>query len=344
MAASTLSKECLLETVRLFELHGSIRAVSRETGIPRQTFNHRLRAARKAGLLDRVELPEFPDDDIDTDELLDQMGKRFAQRLKREEAQKWFRVKVKKNEPIAIAWVGDPHLGSNGCNVPLLRRDVGLLAGTSNTYAVNMGDTADNWGGRLLRLYAENDVSKQTERKLAQWFLQESGVNWLLWLLGNHDSMDDGFSTYLKTIGGKALPMMDWRAQFIVEFPNGAEFRVDAAHNHKGHSMWNNLHGQERAAHMEEPADLYIAGHHHNWAIKEEEMPDGRKVTLARARGYKWIDSHASRFQFHTHQLGATLLSVINPLTDHPAKRHRIFYDLEDGLDYLEIIRSKYRK
>ena len=45
-------------------------------------------------------------------------------------------------------------------------------------YAANIGDTVDNWGGTLTRLYADNDVSRQTERRLACWFLEEAGIPW----------------------------------------------------------------------------------------------------------------------------------------------------------------------
>ena len=83
-------------------------------------------------------------------------------------------------------------------------RDADLMAKTPGVYAVNIGDTTDNWGGRLIRLYAENDVSRQTERKLARWFLQESGIRWLVWLHGNHDTMDGAFTSYLEGINGHA--------------------------------------------------------------------------------------------------------------------------------------------
>lgn len=611
-----------------------------------------------------VSLPVFPDDDIDALSILDHMAKRFKQRKAAADARKWFRVKVSTDEPIGVTWFGDPHIGSNGCNVPLLRRDVDIVSKTPGMFGANIGDTVDGWGGRLIKLYAENDVSKKTERLLARWFLRDSGVKWLLWLHGNHDchsedtrlltkrgwvdhesiedsdlvlgfnsqsgrsewqpikrvaryqhegemvhiqtrqldqlvtanhrvfarrylgkkkygpweffdaaalpnnfcvqtnatvqtagvaltddqirfaawiltdghinargdftifqskdggkieavlagcgfkysvttrvrsathicgkalkkpplptrtyyilaaskpaaqeiiktkdnlppwvddlderqfdvfmgalldgdgaratnrgvhssavlhgrrefleqvqaaavakgwrahlsvarekdyrlnvckrstahaitsknvsvvpysgtvwclevplgnfmvsrngkpcfsgnSMSGDFTHYMEACNVAMVPMIDWRAQFIVAFPNGCEVKVDASHNHKGHSMWNELHGQERAAYMEEATDLIIAGHHHTWAHKAKEMPDGRVVQLVRARGYKFLDTHAARWQFAEQQNGASIVTILNPLSDSPTERVKVFADVEAGADYLGYLRNR---
>jgi len=290
-----------------------------------------------------VSLPVFPDDDIDALSILDHMAKRFKQRKAAADARKWFRVKVSTDEPIGITWFGDPHIGSNGCNVPLLRRDVDIASKTPGMYGANIGDTVDGWGGRLIKLYAENDVSKKTERLLARWFLRDSGVKWILWLAGNHDSMSGDFTHYMEACNVAMVPMIDWRAQFILAFPNGCEVKVDASHNHKGHSMWNPLHGQARAAHMEEPADLFIAGHHHTWATHSEELPDGRVVKLLRARGYKFMDTHAARWQFAEQQNGASIVTILDPLTDSLTERVKVFEDVEAGADYLTYLRGRVR-
>ena len=291
---------------------------------------------------DEVEFPEFADDDISAEEILDHMAKRFNQRHKHDKSLDWFRIGIKSDEPIGLTVVGDPHMGSNGCNIPLLRRDCEIMASTPGVYAINIGDTADNWGyGRLVALYAENDVSRQTERRLARWFLEDAGVPWILWLMGNHDNMHGEFSTYLKTLNAKILPMIDWQAKFRLCFPNGREIKIDAAHNHKGTSIYNRLHGQKRAALWNENADIYVAGHHHNSAITQEELDDGRYVTLARARGYKWIDDHAKVHGFRDNLHGASIMFVIDPKATNPVGLIHPFADIEEGADYLNWKRSQ---
>jgi hypothetical protein len=210
---------------------------------------------------DEVTLPEFPDEDISPDEILDHLSKRWEKKQEFQQAKKWFDIEISSDDPFGLVVVGDPHLGTH-CNIPLLRRDVEIMATTPGIGAVNIGDTTNNWGGRLIQLYAEEDISRSTERKLARWFLEEAKIPWLVWLHGNHDTMHSEFSTYLKAINVRQVPMLDWQAQFKLVFPS-ATVRVDASHNHKGSSIYNPLHGQKRASLWGEDADIFVAGHHH---------------------------------------------------------------------------------
>tara|TARA_R110000751_G_scaffold64835_1_gene132958 strand:+ start:465 stop:1583 length:1119 start_codon:yes stop_codon:yes gene_type:complete len=285
------------------------------------------------------DLPVFPDEDIDVGAILDHLSRRFEKKLENEDAKTWFDVNVRIDGPVGLAVVGDPHLGTH-CNIPLLRRDIDIMANTEGMMAVNIGDTADNWG-RMIYLYAEDDISKPTERKLARWFLRDAGVPWVVWLHGNHDTMHGEFSTFLKTVNVAQIPMIDWRAKFKLKFPSGGEVKIDAAHNHKGTSIYNRLHGQKRAALFDEDADIYVAGHHHTWGLTHEELDDGRVVWQARARGYKWIDEYATRHNFHRDEHGSTILFVIDPGEGNAVKRITAFADLEEGADFLTWKRSR---
>jgi len=324
---------------------GNSAEAARLAGMPKTSYSRALKFydEHKTEKAERPILPVFPDEDIPATEILGHLGKRFNQRLTRDKALKWFDIKMKTDRPVGMAVVGDPHLGSNGCNVPLLQRDVELMATTPGVHAVNIGDTADNWSNRMVHLYAENDVSRQTERKLARWLLQDAGVPWMLWLMGNHDLFDGEFSTYLKTIGASQLPMLDWQAKFQLRFPNRRVCKVDAAHNHKGTSIYNPLHGQKRASLWSggEHADIFVAGHHHVSAATQEETDDGRIVTLARARGYKYIDHWGTTHGFPNNQHGATILFVIDPEADSAVSFVQPFLDLRAGCEYLTYLRSR---
>jgi len=285
-----------------------------------------------------VDLPEFPDDDIEATEILDHLEKRFAKKLEHKKSKNWFKVKLKTDEPIGLAVVGDPHLGTH-CNIPLLKRDVKIMSETNGIMALNLGDTADNWG-RMIHLYSEDDMSRPTERKLARWFLKDAGIPWIIWLMGNHDMMHTEFSTYLKSINVHQIVMNDWRAKFKLCFPS-MELKIDAAHNHKGTSIYNPLHGQKRSALWDEDADIYIAGHHHTWAMTAEELDGGRVIHMARARGYKWIDDYAVVNGFSCDEYGATILYVIDPGATNPVSRVKGFVDIEDGAEYLTYLRRR---
>jgi len=336
----------LRRTVDLYDELRSERATAQELGLSRGTVRNRLARASKLGIKAgsapaTATLPVFPDDDTPAEELLDHMERRFEKRQAREKAEHWFAINEPTNEPIAYSWFGDPHLGSNGCNIPLLRRDIEIIKSTEGMYAANCGDTVDGWGGALTRLYADNDVSRQTERRLARWFLEEAGIPWRLWLLGNHDVMDASLSAYLGAINATRIPLIDWRAKFRIVFPNGCEIRIDAAHDHKGSSIYNPLHGQKRASLWDEDADLFISGHRHTWALASEEVAGGRVISMCRVRGYKYIDQFARRRNYIEQTCGASIVTVFDPTTESPVRRVQCFADVEAGADFLTWLRSR---
>lgn len=347
ITAATVSDDELRKNLADIKRYGSQRKAAEALNMPRETLRSRVNQAAERGLsaddAAPFEIPMLPPDGLPASEILEHMARRFEIEQAHRDAIHWMPIKVRDPGPMAICWFGDPHLGNNGCNVPRLLGDVKAVAAAPHCYGANIGDTVDNWGGRLIRLYAENDVSRKTERKLARWFLQESGVRWIVWLLGNHDMMDGALSAYMEGIGASCVRMTDWRARFRLVFPNGIETRIDAAHNHKGHSMWNDLHGQIRASVFDEYADLFIAGHHHVWATHKKELSGGRVVSLARARGYKFGDDYGLHGGFQEQQHGCSIVTVIDPHAP-PVGRITMFEDVQEGLDYLAAKRSRFEQ
>ena len=321
------------EALDAVDQEGSISAAARLLDTPVGTVRNRVQRARENELVPRpisasasdFDLPVFDDDDLSAPEILDHMERP---------------IRIRSDDPVGLAVVGDPHLGQS-CNIPLLKRDVRIMSETEGMMAINIGDTADNWSyGRLLQLYSEEDISRPTEQRLSRWFLRDARIPWILWLHGNHEMMHSEFSTYLRTINVDQIPMIEWRARFKLVFPS-LEIKIDAAHDHKGSSIYNIMHGQKRAALWDEDADIYVAGHRHTWGLSTEEMDDGRVVFFGRARGYKFLDRYAVRRGYYNDKYGATVLFVIDPKDTNPASRIHSFVDLEQGAEYLEWKRAK---
>jgi len=236
---------------------------------------------------------------------------------------------------------GDPHLDSNGCNWPLLERDVELCQQDA-VYGLNVGDTLDNWpqGSRLLSLYAKSDQSVETAAKLAKWFLEDAGITWIVILLGNHD-LFPGHTNLKHLIQKKPILIEEWGAKFILQ-SGKTEFKIWGAHDFPGHSQWNSLHSLNKASKMSAEADLYLAGHKHNWAIHQEENAQRSFVSwLVRARGYKYNDEYAERLGFADQQEGASIFVVFNPDSKSMSGRIQCFADPEIGADYLKFLRKR---
>ena len=310
-------------------------------GIPRTTLQSRVKKYLSSIQTNsEIAFPKIEDEDIPIESVINSLKERSAKRINNHDARKWMPFKVKTMLPIGICWFGDPHIDDNGCDWNLLSEHIDICKSTEGLYGANIGDTTNNWVGRLARLYAEQDTSERTAQRLTEWFFEESGVNWLIMLQGNHDNFKE--TAYLKKIAENVCPMIDWRAQFKLVFPNGRECLIDAAHNHNGHSQWNSLHGQQKAATMNGVANLYIAGHLHNWALAQNECPHTNRVYhLARCRGYKRIDSYAENIGFGNQKFGASIVTVIDP-NANDVNLVRCFADVQEGAEYLTYLRSKY--
>ena len=342
----TLSDLQLHEVVAAMKTHGSQVKAAKAMGMSRSTFRSRLSRALNEGMFDegmaetetytRQLLPQS-DEPIET--IVDQLTSRYETRKQYVDAKKWQRIKMKSNEPIGLLWFGDPHLDDNFCDWTVLRRHVELVQQNEGVYGCGLGDYQNNWVGRLSRLYAEQDTSHDTAWRLVEWFVKN--INPLILIGGNHD-MWSGSGDPLKWMTEPHAINEDWAAHVNIQFPNGEECKIHAAHDMPGHSQWNPLHGQKKMAMFKSNSHLYIAGHKHNWELAQMEQVDQGHVSwLARARGYKASDTYALVRGYDEQQFGHAILQVINPQADTPEGFTHCFVDIETGVDFLNFLRAK---
>jgi len=337
---ATLREKELIEAIRQ---HGSARAASAALGMNPKAATAALTRARNR-LKSKVAIvptgTPLPDSDVEIEDVIGMMRRRFVKRYEYTKAKRWREFSVPTSGPYALMLFGDPHIDDDGCNWELLHSHCELAARTKHLYAVSIGDVTNNWTGRLAALYAQQETSVTTARKLIKWLMTESGVPWWLWIHGNHDAWSDGIPI-IEGMNVNQIVMEDWSAKVTLASPNGHKLRLWATHNFKGHSMWNKLHGAQRAAQMSDWAHLYVAGHHHNWALHQEEH-DERNFTywLARVRGYKFIDSYADHHGFGHQNNGASILAVIDPTADK-LNAVTCFADPFEGVEFLAYKRRK---
>lgn len=337
---------------RMYELHGTQWAAAKAMGIEQTTFSKRLRAERageavrsrptprERALSASVTFDVLPQKHSSTGQLIERLARESHLKQQRAKAEKWFGVTLNDNKAIGLLWFGDPHLGVL-TDWKQLKRDVAICNSTPGMYGANIGDVADNWVGSLMRVAAEQDISRRSERQLARWFLCEAGITWLVWLFGNHDEWWDGADFMRLMDIHNRVPMFDWSARFELRFPNKARVKVHAAHDFPGHSMWNNTHGPARAPRMlGDGADLYVCGHKHTWGIQQYEMPEAERCPMAiRVRGYKRGDPHARRLGYPEDRHGCSILTIIDPTADGPG-RVTAYTDIAQGARVLTALRK----
>lgn len=328
--------------------HGGVKKAARGCGMPYTTFQSRYSkekmqaavAPKPQAKTAATTFKSFPKDSLGAPALIKRLATDARLKAKRRDAEKWFRVNVPGKLPIGITWFGDPHLGTS-TNWERLERDIYLTASTPGLYGANLGDSSNNWVGRLTRLYADEDISRKTERKLIKWFLAEAGITWLVWLMGNHDEWEHGAELIrAMDIHGK-VPMLDWEARFTLAFQGGRDVKVHAAHDFPGHSIYSPTHSHARAVRfLGSGADLYIAGHRHTFGIQQFELPEaGLCPVMVRAAGYKVGDPHARRCGFPESTQGSSVLTIIDP-TAGPAGRVLAFADIAQGARVLRALRG----
>ena len=178
MANPGLTEEMLHEALDAYVEHdGCKQAAADSLGIHVNTFKNRLRNAQdQIGEKPKPIATDLPPSDIPTGDIIDMMCRRFGTRHEHAKAKRWRKFTVPTSGPYALMLFGDPHVDDNGCNWPLLRSHCELAAATEHLYAISVGDVTNNWTGRLMKLYADQDTSLETARTLIRWLLNESGV------------------------------------------------------------------------------------------------------------------------------------------------------------------------
>ena len=290
----------------------------------------------------RFTAPVIPTDDASPEELIERLVRDYGRRSEHKAAKKWMRFTLKKDGPFCLWFWGDPHLDDPGTNWPLLKQHVDLAC-TDHVHSVCMGDVTNNWAGKLQHLYAEQQVTRTQAWKLAEWFFH--AVPWIVLLKGNHDLWSAGADP-LDWIARGPAALADWQAQFVVVTPDGHEVRIDARHDFKGHSMWNDAHGMMRQMRFGSgEADIYAAGHRHSWMLVsgEDAEKGSRPHWLLRARGYKHIDDFADRHQFPQQRHGSSIVAVVDPQKDGPA-RVQCYADPTEAIEILRFKRARHEQ
>ena len=283
----------------------------------------------------------LPSDDISVEDLVAHRKRQFAHKREHEEASKLIPIRIKIPGPIGILHFGDPHVDDDGCDIEAIERHTALVNATEGLFASSVGDTTNNWIGRLARLYADQSTSAAQSWKLAEWFVNR--CRWLYMIAGNHD-LWSGAGDPLKWIAKQQNALYkSSEARLALKFPNGAEVRINARHDHAGSSVWNPAHGPMKAAMLGTRDHIYVAGHKHESAYSVLKDPiSGITMHAIKVASYKVYDRFAKDKGFRDNALSPCVLTTINPLLppDHPDSI-KVWWEPEEGADYLGFLRRK---
>jgi len=301
--------------------------------------HYRGRALPRAGRTSRAARAADPGDPAESvEELIARRAEAYARTHEAHERRRAV-VRLERDGPFALVHMGDPHIDDDGCDWTALLRDVETIAATDQMYAGNVGDTVNNWVGRLVAKWRQQSTTESEAWRLGRWLFQ--AIPWDYVMLGNHDHWNQGGTIFrLLAEGAEIRSLVDHEARIEYVGPAGGVFRLGVRHDYSGHSMWHPLHGPLKRSKMRPWADLLVCAHKHTWGYHAEETQPGNPTWVLRARGYKRDDEYAAAKDFSEDQYGCSLTTVIDPDASHPAERCHVFVDTAAAADYLEWLRG----
>jgi len=337
------------------DLEAAIRAsasgpeAAKRFGITVPSFHHACRALgiEYAQLLGRGEQPEITrptPSGLTKEELVEERKRRYARLDAHMESRHLIPVKLSKSDPIGILHFGDPHVDDDGTDISLLEAHARLVRETPGLYGATVGDTTNNWIGRLARLYSAQSTTQADAWQLAEWFVEQVR-DWIYIVGGNHDAWS-GSGDPMRWITSQIGALyQDSEVRIALRFPGKREVRINCRHDFAGRSQWNPAHGPMKAIFLGVRDHLAIAGHTHESAYGVLKDPESGIVCHAiKVASYKRHDRFALEKGFRDQHLGPAVLTVIDPRlpADHP-DLIKPFWDPEEGAAYLSWLRARER-
>lgn len=319
------------------------KVVARAMGMHRLAFARRLELAEARGMVPRPKgytVQKPPSDLPPVEDLVEQRKKAFERKRAHEEASKLIRVDVHDDLPIGVLHFGDPHVDDDGTDIALLEHHANLTRTTPGLFAANVGDTTNNWVGRLARLYGEQSTSAREAWLLCEWFLRLT--QWLYLIGGNHDCWSGAADPINWIARQQDACYTPSEARLGLVFPNGRQVIVNARHDFPGHSQWNPAHGAMKAAQMGCRDDILVCGHKHvsgYGLLKDAES--GSLSHCIQVASYKVYDRFAREKGFRDQNFSPCAVTVIDPRTSDPTRLIQTFWNADLAAEFLTFQRSK---
>jgi len=351
MTAKTDKQRQALQVYERHDKDGA--AAARELGISRSSLRGLLLRGGLHAKEPEFEISDIPDDGLDVFQTVEIRKRQYAKKKAHEEAIKLIPCKINLDGPIGIHFFGDPHVDDDGTDLTAIEHDCRLIRDTEGLFGANVGDTTNNWIGRLARLYGEQETSGSTAWKIAEWFLRmcpkdDSEWNdpiftwWLFWVGGNHDAFSGPGDPLIWMARQQNALYMKSSVRLNLMFPNGRQVRVNCAHNFKGMSQWNPAHGSMKSAQKGFHDHLLINGHRHvsGYGIIKDPAT-GTLSHCVQVASYKVYDRYAKEMGLRDQHISPSATAIINPDARDERSLITVYHDPDEASQYLTWKRTR---
>jgi hypothetical protein len=218
--------------------------------------------------------------------------------------------------PVAIIFLGDQHIGNGGTDYPRMYEEQLTILQTPGAYVWQMGDLIDNF--IIGKLQAEN--MKPSSPIWHQWamggdYLRGFAERLLAVCGGNHEAwtlrlVGIDFTKEVVPGPGVLYDADEIRATIHV---GEHEVKVWSRHKWRGGSIYNQTHGQERAARFDTANyDVFVGAHSHTGAVSREFILNASRKIAVQTGSYKVVDDYARVVGFPAHDASTACALVIN--------------------------------
>lgn len=328
------------DAVSIFRANGlNMSAAARLFGVPRPTFQRRIRTAVERGFLDPE---ERRDANVPTsEEYLDARSRKLAAFARKKRKGDW-RKPVLVNltpEPFRLKIFGDPHLDSDGCDYALFEKHWLEMDVEKRIFGVCVGDFFDNWLKALSHLWKETTTPPSDAWLCLEWLMEQRGECLIAACSGNHDDWSHGPADPVDLLMKKHGVLYRKGAIRI-----GLNWDADPMfwairHKWQGRSIYSPAHWVARANREGWRDALLIGGHIHQDEPRLVTHPDGFVSHGCQVSAFKMFDEYADVHGFNGPKISPVWDLVIDPqLPETSPDRIKIFWDIDKAQAYLESI------
>lgn len=205
-----------------------------------------------------------------------------------------------------ISFQSDLHIGGQETDYERIEREAEIIV-NSKSYVILMGDLIDNFSFNPPQHDTQEAVPQQIQyaKSLIKYYA-DNGRLLAVWK-GNHDHWTNrqGMDLYSYLLDGIQTYYF-FGEGYIRMKANDEEWRMTGNHQFKGHSQFNNTHGQNRAVRFGGAfgSDIVVSGHWHEKGIAQQPFyefgGESRIATLIALGSYKRNDEYLRNNGFPT--------------------------------------------
>lgn len=325
---------------QLLDKYGSIRAISRETGVPKSTLQDRL---NKYGLkspytqqtkgnviFNDRNLSPTP---LDVEDLIEKTIALQCSLDNTQIKQTELSLQIKDNKPIGIVFWGDWHIGSKGTDHLQWKKDVELISQLEGFYYIGMGDYGN---------FAINDKNQgehfdeilkpEQQILMTNWAFEKTKKQALGLIRGCHP--DRIYTNTGTDIVDEYCSIADcanlWHGAEINLIVGETDYRLRVRHKAPGESPINTTSAQRKQLETHGEADIVALAHLHYPDVEQRPIMGRSDVVLLRSGTYKVQDEFGQKLNGYKGTYGVPMVVL------YPKEKIMVpFIDFNAGIKFL---------